>query len=106
MEKTRLETLAEMLAADPNDSFARYAIAQEHVKRGDLETARAGFEELRTRDPGYVATYYHLGQTYQKLGRPEDARRIYRLGIETAGRKGDLHAKSELGDVLDQLEGA
>lgn len=106
MEKTRLETLQEMLAADPGDSFARYAIAQEHVKRGDFETARAGFEELRTRDPEYVATYYHLGQIYQKLGRTEDARRIYHLGIDTAGRKGDLHSKSELCDVLDLLEGA
>ncbi len=105
MEKSRLETLEDLLAADPNDSFVRYGIAQEWAKRGDFERARACFEDLRGRDPGYVATYYHLGKTYERLNRPDDARRTYREGMTVAAAKGDGHARSELGDALDLLEG-
>ncbi len=105
MTRSRLETLQEMLAGNPDDAFVRYGIAQEFVKAGDLARALAAFEELRARDPGYVATYYHLGQAYQKLGRVADARRTYQEGIEVAERKGDRHSRSELCDVLDLLEG-
>lgn len=103
MPKSRFEALQDLLATDPGDAFARYGLAQEYVKRGELAQAVSAFEELHRRDPAYIATYYHLGQTYEKMARPDDARRIYREGIEAATRKGDLHARSELCEVLDLL---
>ena len=106
MSPSRLDTLREMAAADPGDPFLRYGIAQEHVRLGDLARAVAEFEALRAQSPDYVATYYHLGQTLQKLGRIDDARRVLSAGIEVASRKGDLHARSELCDLQDMLDGA
>ena len=103
MEKSRLETLQEFLAASPNDSFVRYGLAQEHLRQGNAAQAAVEFRELLTRNPEYQAAYYHLGQALEKLSRLDDAREIYRQGIEVTGRLGDDHARSELQAVLDLL---
>ncbi len=103
MQKSRLETLRDFVAANPNDSFVRYGLAQEYLKLDQVEKAIAEFQELLRLNPNYVAAYYHAGQALQKLGRTEDARRIYSQGIEAADRAGDLHAKSELQAALDLL---
>ena len=103
MEKSRLETLEEFLAANPNDAFVRYGLAQEYVKRSEPEKALEQFRELLRLKPNYVPAYYHTGQTLEKLGRREEARETYRQGIEASGRAGDLHAKSELEAALGLL---
>ena|SRR5437867_1135553 len=103
MEKSRLETLQEFVAANPNDSFVRYGLAQEYLKRGDAATAVEEFHELLRRNPDYAAAYYHQGQALEKLGRIDEARETYRQGIELTGRLGDLHAKSELEAALNLL---
>lgn len=103
MEKSRLETLQEFLTTNPNDSFVRYGLAQEYVRRGELEKALEQFRELLRLNPNYTAAYYHSGQTLEKLGRRDEARETYRQGIEVTSRVGDLHAKSELQAALDSL---
>ena len=103
MEKSRLETLHEFLAANPNDSFVRYGLAQEYLKQGNAEKAVEQFRELLRLHPNYAAAYYHCGQAFEKLGRRDEARETYRQGIEVTGRLGDLHAKSELQAALDLL---
>jgi Flp pilus assembly protein TadD len=103
MEKSRLETLQDFVAANPGDSFVRYGLAQEYLKEGQAEKALEHFRELLRSNPNYAAAYYHGGQTLEKLGRVDEAREIYRQGIEVTGRLGDLHAKSELQAALDLL---
>jgi predicted Zn-dependent protease len=103
MEKSRLERLEEFLAASPNDTFVRYGLAQEYARLGELEKAVAEFRSLLSRDADYKAAYYHLGQALEKLGRADEAREVYRKGIEVTGRLGDLHARSELEAALDLL---
>jgi tetratricopeptide repeat protein len=53
--------------------------------------------------PDYIASYFHAGQTLEKLGRSEEARAIYLRGIEVTTRKGDQHARSELEAALEML---
>lgn len=103
MEKSRLEILQEFIAARPGDSFARYGLAQEYLRRGELAPALEHFQALLQANPNYSAAYFHGGQTLEKLGRLEEARDLYRKGIEVAGRLGDLHAKSEMQTALDLL---
>jgi len=103
MPINRGEALRAMLEQNPGDSFARYGLAMEYVRTGDLKTAAAEFRLLLERDPGYVPGYYHAGQTLERLGRPDDARAIYERGIEVAVRAGDDHARSELQAALDIL---
>jgi len=103
MASNRLEVLKTMVSANPEDSFARYGLAMEYVRRGQLQLAAAEFHTLLERDDRYAAGYYHGGQTMEKLGRLEDARRMYEKGIEVTGRTGDAHTRSELQAALDLL---
>jgi len=103
MSTDRLETLKEMLAQNPQDTFARYGLAMEHAKRGDWETAVSEFKTLLEQNPGYAAAYFHGGQALEKLGRVEDARDLYQKGIEITAQSGDRHTQSELQAALDLL---
>lgn len=101
----RLEALKGFYEEDPGDSFTRFALAQEYLKRGRTEEALRFFEGLVADDPDYVGTYYHLGKLYEALDRKEDAMRTYRQGIDVAQRRRDAHARAELQDALMQAEG-
>jgi len=99
----RLEVLKNMVAQNPNDSFSRYGLAMECAKSGDLEQAVQEYRALLAVNPSYAAAYYHGGQTLEKLGRLDEARAIYREGIEATTRTGDLHTRSEIQAALDIL---
>lgn len=103
MEKSRIENLKEMLAVDPQDSFARYALGLEFMGSKEFEAAKDIFEELRTLDPNYAATYYQLGKVYEQLGDENSARKIYEKGIYVARSQNDMHTKSELEQALNEL---
>lgn len=100
---SRLEILKTMVEQKPADTFARYGLAMELRNTGDLEGAMREFDELRRMNPDYCATYFHAGQTLERLGRIEEARAFYQEGIEVTTRKGDMHARSELQGALDML---
>lgn len=104
MAANRLETLKNMVAQNPQDSFLRYGLAMEHRNAGDLETAIAEFRTLISANPDYVAAYFHGGQTLERLSRIEEARELYRRGIEASQRTGDAHARSELEAALSMLD--
>jgi hypothetical protein len=57
-----------------------------------------------TRDPGYVAAYYHLGRLLAQSGFLEDARDVYRRGLDAAIASGDRRARSEMQEALEMLE--
>ena len=103
MASTRLEILKNMVAEKPGDSFLRYGLAMEYRNAGDLASAMHEFDALMAADPDYAATYFHAGQTLERLGKLEEARAVYRRGIEVTARKGDAHARSELEGALDML---
>ncbi len=88
-----------MLAQSPS-SFARYGLAMEYVKAGDLEGAVREFGTLLESDPNYSAAYFHGGQTLEKLGKIDEARDYYRRGLDVTR---DPHARAELQASLDIL---
>ncbi len=101
----RFKTLLQYHRDDPDDPFVRYALAQEHLGRGETNEALRYFEGLVGEHPDYVGTYYHLGKLYEALGRSDDAIRTYQTGIEQAARASDLHARSELQGALLEAQG-
>lgn len=105
MPQDRLALLLQFHEEDPNDPFTRFAIAQEYLKRGESDQALTFYETLTIDHPDYVGTYYHLGKLYEGLGRKERAISTYRVGIETAQRLRDFHARAELQDALLKAEG-
>lgn len=100
----RLDTLRSLVEQDPANSRFRYMLAMETANAGDLAAAARVFEEVLAHDPDYSAAYFHGGQTLEKLGRIDDARRLYQSGIEATTRTGDGHTRSELQGALAQLE--
>jgi len=92
-----------MVAQNPRDAFARYGLAMELSKSGELEGAVGEFRTLLSHNPDYAAAYFHGGQTLEKLGRIEDARDMYEKGIDVTSRTGDQHTRSELQGALDLL---
>ena len=103
MATNRMEILQSMVAQNPQDSFARYGLAMEYAKSGDLERAMSEFTALIALNRDYCAAYYHGGQALEKLGRIEEARDLYERGIAAAARTGDQHTGSELQAALDML---
>ena len=92
-----------MVAQNPADAFARYGLAMELAKTGDLQSAVLEFRALLEHNPNYAAAYFHGGQALEKLGDVEQARVFYEKGVEVTGRTGDQHARSELQAALDML---
>ena len=98
-----MEVLKAMVAQNPADAFARYGLAMELMKSGELESAVTEFRALLEHNPNYAAGYFHGGQVLEKLGDVENARAFYEKGIEVTSRTGDQHARSELQAALDML---
>ncbi len=92
-----------MVAQNPADAFARYGLAMEFIKSGELAHAVAEFRALLENNPNYAAAYFHGGQALEKLGDVEQARELYEKGIQVTMRTGDQHARSELQAALDML---
>jgi tetratricopeptide (TPR) repeat protein len=102
--KTRREMLEEFVAADPADSFSRYALALELEKEGRVFEAIPQLQEVIARDPAYVAAYYHMGRILARMGQIEDARTIYRQGLDAAQAANDQKTRSEIQEALDMLD--
>ena len=103
MATDRLKLLKEMLAQDANNSFARYGLAMEYMKSGQLAESIAEFQALLELDSNYSAAYFHGGQALEKLGKLTEARALYEKGIEVTTQKGDAHTRAEIEGALSLL---
>ena len=101
----RIEALKGLLEQDPTNSRFRYMLAMETLNSGDLAAAAEVFGDIIARDDTYAAAYFHCGQTLEKLGRLDEARAMYRQGIEATQRSGDSHTRSELEGALALIGG-
>jgi tetratricopeptide (TPR) repeat protein len=101
---SRIDQIRQFLQDSPNDSFLRYALAQELQKQGDVEAAKDAYLWLTDNQPSYVATYYHLGKLLIAQGEKEAALAWFNLGIEHAKAAKELHALSELQSAKLELE--
>lgn len=99
----RIEKLRQFLQANPADSFLQHALAMEHIKIGDDETAGRLLKELLERDPGYVGSYYHLGKLMERKGDTDAAIKWYEKGMEEAKKAGENHAYGELRGAYEEL---
>ena len=103
-DKKRIEALKNFLARDPNDSFSRYALALEVASDGHFEESIIELQELVSRDPNYIAGFHQLGKMLTKMNRTQEAKNIYRLGIDLATKQNNLLEKNELIEELEEIE--
>lgn len=95
-EPSRLDKLRKLAEARPVDPFARYGLAMEYLKVGQLDDALTAFEALLTLDPLYVPAYYHATRGLLAGGRRAEAEAFAERGLRACDAKGDAHAKEEL----------
>ena len=100
----KLAGLKEILAMDPNNSFARYGLAMELAGRGETDAALGEFSTLVTNDPNYTAGYFMAAQTLANEARIPEAIERLNAGIASARRTGNNHALSEMQAMLDELD--
>jgi len=99
----RAAALKEILEKNPDDAFARYGLALEYSRAGQVEVALGEFNSLLARHPDYVAAYQMAGQMLASVERREEAKDYLQRGIAAAQRAGNAHARSEMEGLLDEI---
>jgi cytochrome c-type biogenesis protein CcmH/NrfG len=99
----RIAALNEILTQNPNDTFARYGLAMEYSKQGDLDRSIAEFSILLKASPDYTPGYFMAAQTLARADRIADAKAMLTDGIASAHRTGNLHAQGEMEAMLTEL---
>jgi tetratricopeptide (TPR) repeat protein len=100
---SRREKIEAMLLDDPKDTFLLYSLALELRSEGDHETSILKLEALTRDATPYVPAYFMAAQQLVELDRIDEARSYLRNGIEEARRQGNLHAASEMSELLASL---
>jgi predicted Zn-dependent protease len=99
----RFAMLNDILTQNPNDAFARYGLAMEYSKSGQVERAMEEFGKLILANPDYTPGYFMAAQTLAKENRIEEAKKMLVDGIASARRTNNTHAQSEMEAMLAEL---
>jgi len=99
----RIAMLNEILTQNPTDAFARYGLAMEYSKSGDVDRSMEEFGKLLSAHPDYSAGYFMGAQTLSRAGRDEEAKKMLVDGIASARRTGNGHAAAEMEGMLAEL---
>ncbi len=102
-DESRVAALKEVLAANPGDTFARYALGMEYSGAGETDAALAEFQRLIDANPDYTNAYFMAAQALARAERNDEAKAMLQQGIECAGRTRNQHALSEMEAMLDEL---
>jgi len=100
---SREEKIRKMLDQEPDDTFLNFSLAMELAKAENWDAAMAQFDRVIEIDSGYVAAFFHKGQTLAKKGDIERAKETLTAGIARAGEVGDFHAKREMEEFIEMI---
>ena len=100
MTHSRRQKIESMLQDEPDDIFLRYSLALLMEADGEWEASLNILQELARSTPPYVPACQMAAQHLVKYGKPEDARRAIREGIEEARRQNLSHAAGEMAELL------
>ena len=99
----RIAALNEILTENPKDAFARYGLAMEYSKSGEVEQALDEFNKLLVANPDYTPGYFMAAQTLARENRTAEAKKMLSEGIASAKRTSNAHAQSEMEAMLAEL---
>ena len=100
----RITRILEMLKQEEHDSFLQHALALEYIKVGNDNEAKKVFDNILSREPAYLGSYYHLGKLLERTGTLEEAVLVYQKGMEIAKAANDSHAYNELQAAYEDAE--
>lgn len=99
----KIKKLAGFVKKNPADSFSKFALALELMKKNEVSKSRVLFESILKQDPDYLGVYFHLGKLYEGLDMKEQALSLYRKGVELARRQNNQRTEAELKDAIELL---
>ena len=100
-----LEQLKSILAQDPKNTFARYALGMEYSSAGETDSAMQEFRTLL--EAGRQTMRMPSSWGRRRCSTPSASRKPIqwlRDGIACAHRVGNRHAESEMQTLLEELE--
>ncbi|MBX7257152.1 MAG: tetratricopeptide repeat protein, partial [Candidatus Hydrogenedentes bacterium] len=100
----RIGMFKEVLEIDPEDPLATYGMGMAHMQLSEYAEAIPYLEQATRLQKDYSVAFLNLGKCLEFSGEREHAIAAYRLGIEAAGRKGDLMPLREMERRLRALE--
>ena len=100
----KIKKLALNIKKNPDDSFSKFALALELLKRDQVTKSILLFESIFKQDPEYLGVYYHLGKLYQQTGNLQKAGELFNKGIKLAEEQKNSRTKSELSEALETLK--
>ena len=103
-ESDRLVKLHALLAAEPDDGFVLYGLAQECQKLGRLEEALAFYDRAIAADPKQCYAFFHKAKTLELAKRRGEIGAVLRAGLVRARAVGDFKAAGEIEGFLDEVE--
>ncbi len=103
-ESDRLQKLRTLLAAEPDDGFLLYGVAQELQKLGRFLEACEFYDRAIAVDAKECYAFFHKAKALEQAGRRADAAASLRTGLARARTVGDHKASSEIEGFLDDLE--
>jgi predicted Zn-dependent protease len=106
MSQDRVREFEEVLALDPEDPTIRFGLAQALMDAGRQAEAVPHLREALRVKPDYSMCYHLLGQCLEAAKAVEEARKVYRQGMETARGRGDLHVVRLIEKRLKDMEGS
>ncbi|MDP6980345.1 MAG: glycine cleavage T C-terminal barrel domain-containing protein [Myxococcota bacterium] len=86
----------QVLEIDPDDPVALFGMGNALATLEHFDEAESHYARAAAADANNSAVYLAHGKTLEELGRPNDAERVYRAGMEVASRKGDLMPLKEM----------
>ena len=103
-DSERTQQLKAIIAQDPANTLARYALGMEYSGMGEVDAAVAAFRELIANNPDYANAYFMAAQALSNADRKDEAKVLLREGIAAAKRANNRHAESEMTAMLDEME--
>ena len=107
LERARLEErvglFEQVLSLDPEDVVANFGLGKVLLDLERWENALPYFRKAIEKQASYSMAYNHLGTCLMRLGRVEDAREVFKAGIDQATKRGDLIPRRDMERKLAEL---
>ena len=104
MTDPKIETFRKMVAKNPENPLARFGLANEAMKGGLYEVARAELEAYLARYDDEGNGWGRLAECLERLGRRDEATAALRKGIEASYRFGHPSMAAEFEERIEALE--
>ncbi|HKP53502.1 MAG TPA: DUF2298 domain-containing protein [Chloroflexia bacterium] len=89
-----LKAWASATEASPNDPAAHNKLGIAYLDRRNYDKAKEEFETVVRIDQAWTEGWFHLGETYERMGKRDDARNAFQSTIDNARNDEDDWVKS------------